>query len=94
MRWLLFPVLMFPALSAAGAVTGEERANVRVSIVVLVPPVFKILHVTSAAGGYEYRAWTNMNLIVINGREYRFDRVGEQTLSVPAANEMTIVHGL
>lgn len=65
-----------------------------ISISVRIPPVFKILQVTPVAGGYEYRAWTNTELIVINGREYRFSRVGEQTLFVPASNEITIVHGL
>lgn len=33
-------------------------------------------------GGHAYRVWTNMALVTIKGREYRFDKVGEATFFV------------
>lgn len=93
-KGLVLPMLLFPLLCAAESANGKARADAHMSIRVLVPPVFKTLEVTPVAGGYRYRAWTNMKMIVINGREYRFDRAGEQTIFVPVPNEITFVHGL
>lgn len=35
-----------------------------------------------------------MKAIAINGKEYRFARVGETTLFVPSSKDAFIVHGL
>ena len=37
-------------------------------------------------GGHEYRVRTNMASVVIKGREYRFDKVGEATFMVPGTD--------
>lgn len=47
------------------------------------------------AGGFEYRVWTNQRSVVLNGREFRFNQVGESALKVPAApSALYVVHGL
>ncbi|VTU14839.1 hypothetical protein RA8CHR_00777 [Variovorax sp. RA8] len=59
------------------------------------PPVFRVLQVTPMAGGFEYRTWTNQRSVILDGRECRFDQVGENTLKVPAApSALYVVHGL
>ena len=46
-------------------------------------------------GRYEYRVWTNKPSVMLNGREYRFNRVGETTLKVPAPpQDLFLIHGL
>ena len=94
MKGLFLLVFLLPLLCAAESSKGASRAIGHIAFGVQVPPVFKILQVTPVAGGNEYRAWTNMKFIVINGKEYRLSRVGETTLFVPASKDTFIVHGL
>lgn len=87
--------VLVPALSRAESGHGSGSASARLQITVVVPPVFRVLQVTPVADGYEYRVWTNMRLVAIGGREYRFDRIGENTVRVPTApGDTWIVHGL
>jgi len=88
---LLLP-LTFPCASESSM--GTRSATAQISFRVNVPPVFKILQTTAVAGGYEYRVWANMKSIVLNGKEYRFARVGETTLFVSSSEDAVIVHGL
>ncbi|MEZ2298868.1 hypothetical protein [Variovorax sp. RCC_210] len=86
---------LVPLPSRAESGYGSGSASARVHITVVVPPVFRVLQVTPVADGYEYRVWTNMKLVAIGGREYRFDHVGENTVRVPTApGDTWIVHGL
>ncbi|SEB24405.1 hypothetical protein SAMN05444680_12054 [Variovorax sp. YR216] len=73
---------------------GTRSAAAHIAFRVNVPPVLKVLGVTPTVGGLEYRVWTNMKSIVIDGKEYRFTRVGEATLLVPSSDATFIVHGL
>ncbi|WP_143684609.1 hypothetical protein [Variovorax sp. KK3] len=97
MRSALSALLLLPLPPACLAETrlGTNNATARLNFTVIVPPVFRVLQVTPSAGGYEYRVWTNQRSVVLNGREFRFDRVGEATLQVPAApSALYVVHGL
>jgi formylmethanofuran:tetrahydromethanopterin formyltransferase len=88
-------LLLAPMLCVAESGFGSNAATARVRITVVVLPVFRVLQVTPAAKGYDYRVWTNLKSIVLDGREYRFERVGENTLRVPAApGDTWVVHGL
>lgn len=73
-------------------------ASATLRLTVVIPPVFRVLQVAPVAGGHEYRVWTNTKSVVINGRKYHFDKVGEATLTVRTpmngSNELFIVHGL
>jgi len=89
---MLLLSLALPCAAESGA--GSSRATAHISLKVQVPPVFKVLHTTPIAGGHEYRVWVNMKTIAINGKEYRFTRVGETTLFVPSSKDAFIVHGL
>jgi hypothetical protein len=82
----------FPCAAESGA--ESSRATAHISFKVHVPPVFKVLQTTPLAGGHDYRVWVNMKTIAINGKEYRFTRVGETTLFVPSSKDTFIVHGL
>jgi hypothetical protein len=94
MKRLFFTMLLLPLLCAAESRVGAGRATGHLSFTLNVPPVIRILQATPIAGGDEYRVWTNMKSIVINGKEYRFSRVGEAALFVPASKDTFIVHGL
>ncbi|SEK16988.1 MULTISPECIES: hypothetical protein [unclassified Variovorax] len=88
-------LLLAPALCLAESAYGSASASARLQITVVVPPVFRVLEVTPVADGYEYRVWTNMPSIVIGGHEYRFERIGENTVRVPTApGDTWVVHGL
>lgn len=88
-------LLLAPILCSAESSAGSGSASARVRIAVTVPPVFRVLQVTRTPQGYDYRVWTNMKSVVIGGREYRFDRVGESTVRVPTApGDTWVVHGL
>lgn len=87
-------MLLLPLLCAAESSVGAGRATSHLTFQVNVPPAFTVLQAAPIAGGYEYRVWTNMKSIVINGKEYRFSRVGETSLFVPTSNETFVVHGL
>ena len=92
---LLAPLLFTPLPGAAASGAGSGSATAQLRITVVVPPVFRVLQVTPAAGGYDYRVWTNMQSVVIGGRAYRFDHIGESTVRVPTApGDTWIVHGL
>lgn len=95
MKSALFAMLLLPLACMAEARAGANSATVRLSFTVIVPPVFRVLKVTPMASGFEYRVWTNQRSVVLNGREFRFDQVGESTLKVPAApSALYVVHGL
>lgn len=86
-------LLLAPLWCAGETVESPGRASGRLRFTVVIPPVFRVLQVTPTLDGYEYRVWTNTRSIVLNGREYRFSRVGETTLTLPAQG-IFIVHGL
>ncbi|HSW16321.1 MAG TPA: hypothetical protein VLJ86_03785 [Ramlibacter sp.] len=72
------------AAQPAGEFKTVKAASTDFSVRLTVRPAFRILNVRPVAGGLEYRVWTNMKSIHLNGREYRFQRVGENTLVVPS----------
>ncbi|MGJ7615090.1 MULTISPECIES: hypothetical protein [unclassified Variovorax] len=83
------------AESGNGSESASASASARLRITVVVPPVFRVLQVTPTAEGYDYRVWTNMKSIVIGARAYRFERIGENTLKLPASPDGAwIVYGL
>ena len=88
-------LLLQPSLGGAESAVGTNSASSQLSIRLVVPRVLRVLQVTPVKDGYEYRIWTNTKSASINGREYRFDRVGEHTLKVPASEQgVFLVHGL
>lgn len=88
-------LLLAPLCCAGETVEGPGRTSARLRFTVVIPPVFRVLQVTPTLEGYEYRVWTNTRSILLNGREYRFSRVGETTLTLPlSAQGIFIVHGL
>ncbi|MDR6857672.1 hypothetical protein [Variovorax guangxiensis] len=95
MKSALSAMLLLPLACMAETRVGANSATARLNFTVIVPPVFRVLQVTPMAGGYEYRVWTNQRSVVLNGREFRFNQVGESTLKVPAApSALYVVHGL
>ncbi|HYP83509.1 hypothetical protein [Variovorax sp.] len=74
-------LLVLPCI--AGSSVGTDSASVRVTLRVVVPPVFNILRVERVAGGYRYHVWTNMPSAHFNGRLVHFDHVGESTMELP-----------
>lgn len=91
----LSALLLLPLASMAETRVGANSASARLNFTIVVPPVFRVLQVTRMAGGYEYRVWTNQRSVVLNGREFRFDQVGENTLRMPAEpTALYLVHGL
>lgn len=88
-------LLLAPLLCAGESKLGSTSATAHLSFTVVIPPVFRVLQVTPVKEGYEYRVWTNTRSILLNGREYRFQNIGETTLTLPAsAQGVFIVHGL
>lgn len=84
MLLLLLPLPL--QLSSAEPMRGTSSAMGRFNLTINVLPTFKMLEVTPVKGGHEYRVWTNMASVVIKGREYRFDKVGETTFTVPGTD--------
>jgi hypothetical protein len=83
-RALLLAGLLLPPLShASQSSTGHKSASANLSISLTVLPAFRVLEMTPVFGGHEYRVWTNMKTVQLNGQEYRFERIGETTLVVP-----------
>lgn len=80
---LLAGLLLPPPSCVAQSAPGGRSASSGFSITITVRPAFRILQMTPVPGGHEYRVWTNMKTAQLNGREYRFERVGEATLVVP-----------
>ena len=77
--------LLLPLHGAAQSPQMGRSASSGFSVSITIRPQFRILDSRPVSGGYEYRVWTNMRTVQLNGREYRFDRVGESTLVVPGA---------
>ncbi|VTU20841.1 hypothetical protein H4CHR_00667 [Variovorax sp. PBS-H4] len=95
MNRALIALLLLPLACVAETRVGADSATARLGFTVIVPPVFRVLKVTPAAGGFEYRVWTNQRSVVLNGQEYRFNQVGESALKVPwAPSALHVVHGL
>ena len=80
MLLLLLPLPL--RLSSAEPTHGMNSSTARFGVTMVVLPTFKVLEVTPVKGGHEYRVWTNMKSVVIKGREYRFDKIGETRLMV------------
>ena len=79
--------LLVPLAGAAQPVVGVKNikaASTEFSVTLTVRPAFRILNVAPVQGGHEYRVWTNMKSIHLNGREYRFQRAGENTFVLPS----------
>lgn len=77
---LLLPLPL--QLSSAEPMRDASSATGRFNLTITVLPTFRVLEVTPVKGGHAYRVWTNMALVTIKGREYRFDKVGEATFFV------------
>ncbi len=76
-------LLLLPLrLGSAEPMHGMGSATARFNVTMIVLPTFKVLQVTPVNGGHEYRVWTNMKSVLIKGREYRFDKVGETAFTV------------
>jgi len=76
-------LLLLPLrLGSAEPTHGPQSATARFNVTMIVLPTFKVLQVTPVNGGHEYRVWTNMKSVLIKGREYRFDKVGETAFTV------------
>jgi hypothetical protein len=87
--------LLAPMLCAAESTYGTGTATSQLRLTVVVPPVFRVLQVTPTRDGYDYRVWTNMRTVVIDGREHRFDKIGETTLSLRSPpDSLWVVLGL
>ncbi|MDQ0083564.1 hypothetical protein J2W35_003928 [Variovorax boronicumulans] len=80
MLLLLLPLPL--RLSSAEPQRDIHSATARFSLTMVVLPTFKVLEITPVKGGHEYRVWTNMASVLIKGREYRFDKIGEVTFMV------------
>lgn len=93
--------LLLPLAGAAQSTVGLKNvkaASTELSVSLTVRPAFRILDVMPVPGGHEYRVWTNMKSMHLNGREYRFQRVGENTFVVPSlvagSGPQPLVYGL
>ncbi|MBT2334954.1 hypothetical protein J7E49_13685 [Variovorax paradoxus] len=76
-------LLLLPLrLGSAEPVHGMNGATARFNVTMVVLPTFKVLQVTPVKDGHEYRVWTNMKSVLIKGREYQFDKIGETTFTV------------
>jgi hypothetical protein len=92
MKSALSALLLLPLACTAETAVGVTGA---LNFTVIIPPVFRVLQVTPVTDGYEYRVWTNKPSVMLNGREYRFHRVGETTLKIPTPPQrLLLVHGL
>jgi hypothetical protein len=95
MKSALSALLLLPLACTAETTLGVDSATGSLNFRVIIPPVFRVLQVTPVTGGYEYRVWTNKPSVMLNGREYRINRVGETTLKIPAPpQDLMLVHGL
>ncbi|MBU1359277.1 MAG: hypothetical protein KKC79_04510 [Gammaproteobacteria bacterium] len=91
----LIALVLMPLACITGSAQSAQSASSHLSFTVVVPPVFRVLQVVPQKEGLEYRVWTNMRSIVINGHEHAFSRVGEATLRVPRSSRgLFVVHGL
>ena len=83
---MLLLLSLQPRISSAEPMRPMNSATGRFSLTMVVLPTFKVLEVTPAKGGYEYRVWTNMASVLIKGREYRFDKIGETRFTVAGSD--------
>ena len=84
MHTALAASLLLPLTGAAQAPgVHHGTASSSFSVMLTIRPAFRILETRQVPGGYEYRIWTNLKNAKLNGREYRFERIGETTLVVP-----------
>lgn len=90
--WFLCSLCAAESRVAEGEANRGASAHLRFRIVV--PPVFRVLQVTPVGAEDEYRVWTNMRSIVLNGTPLQFQHVGETVLRLPRAQGALIVHGL
>ena len=77
--------LLLPLQAATQSMPGNRSASSSFAVSITVRPQFRILESKPVAGGHEYRVWTNMRSVQLNGQEFRFERVGEATVTVPGA---------
>ena len=90
--WML---VLTPAISVAESAQSGGTSRARISVSVVIPPVFRVIQIKQIPGGHEYRIWTNMRSAYLQGRQYHFTQVGESTVVVPGdRDQLTIVHGL
>lgn len=75
--------LLLPLACNAQGQAGQKSVSSAFSVTLTVRPAFRILEMTPVGDGHQYRVWTNLKKVQLNGREYRFERVGESTLVVP-----------
>ena len=76
-------MLLLPLrLGSAEPTHSPHGATARFNVTMIVLPTFKVLQVTPVSGGHEYRVWTNMKSVLIKGREYQFDKIGETSFTV------------
>ncbi|MEO8248639.1 MAG: hypothetical protein ABI589_04645 [Burkholderiales bacterium] len=95
MKTVLCAMLVIPLCCLAESRVSSGNASARLNFRVTIPPVFRVLQSTPVEGGIDHRVWTNMKSIVINGTDYRFARVGEARLHLPASPRGDfIIHGL
>lgn len=78
-------LLLLPGVARAVEGAASTSASARVTLRIVVAPVFRILQVRAVPGGYEVRVWTNLRSAHLAGREYRFAHVGETLVIVPHA---------
>lgn len=77
--------LLLPLQGLAQSAPKGRSATSSISITLTIRPQFRILESRPVRGGHEYRVWTNMRSVQLNGQEYRFEKVGEAMLMVPGA---------
>jgi len=77
--------LLLPLHGTAQFVQGSRSASSNFAVSITIRPQFRVLTSKPVSGGHEYRVWTNMRKVQLNGNEYHFDRVGEATVMVPGA---------
>ncbi|MGJ7494908.1 hypothetical protein ACSFA8_07525 [Variovorax sp. RT4R15] len=93
LQGLLMLLPVSPALAEPG--NAPMQASEALNFAIVIPSVFRVTRSRPVAGGREVVIWTNMPVVRISDREYRFDRVGEATLFVPeTTGGAAIVHGL
>lgn len=90
--WLL--VCAPPNANAeSGRSAGTSTASMSVRVVI--PPVLRIIQIKALPMGREYRIWTNMRSVNLEGHAFRFSKVGEFSVVVPdQGDRLTLVHGL
>ena len=97
MKALVIALLWGSCLSGvcrAESALAAGAASAHLTFRIVVPPVFRVLQATPVADGMEYRVWTNMRSVFLQGRLHQFRSVGETVIRSSAAKDLLIVHGL